>query len=143
MARHLLLDCIDHGLKGNKRGYARTWVRGAGRKMLYHRHVFLQHHGYLPPVVMHECDNPRCINIEHLRAGDWDLNNKDRARKGRSAKKRTDLRKLNDEIAADIRRRFAIRRRRDPENGPSALAREYGVDTNVIYQIASGRSYFA
>lgn len=136
-------ECIDHGLKGNAQGYGRTFVRGENRKMLSHRFAFWQRHGYLPPVVMHTCDNPRCINVEHLQAGNWDLNNKDRAAKGRSATAPLPKRKLTMADAEVIRSRFASRERRDPINGPSALAREYGVDCNVIYQIASGRTYRA
>jgi HNH endonuclease len=40
----------------------------------------------LPPVVMHLCDNPRCVNPAHLKAGTLDANNKDCAAKGRTAK---------------------------------------------------------
>lgn len=138
------IECKDHGYSGNPHGYAR--VRrpfGNSPKVALHRWVFQQEHGYLPPVVMHACDNPRCIEITHLKPGDWDLNNKDRAAKGRSAKKRTDLRRLTMEDAAEIRRRFALRTPgvKDYENGVVALAREFGVDTNVIYQISSRRTY--
>lgn len=36
--------------------------------------------------VCHTCDEPRCVNIDHLWKGTALLNNQDRARKGRSAK---------------------------------------------------------
>lgn len=39
-------------------------------KIRAHRWVFLQAHGYLPLVVMHECDNPPCCNPLHLAGGD-------------------------------------------------------------------------
>jgi hypothetical protein len=34
--------------------------------------------------VCHHCDNPGCINVEHLWLGTVDDNNKDKARKGRA-----------------------------------------------------------
>jgi len=136
------MTCIDHGLKGTQLGYGRWWCSITGKKELAHRVVFFQRHSYWPEVVMHTCDNPRCINPDHLVAGDRGANNRDRAAKGRSAKVRLDLRKLNDEQAEEIRRRFALRTSRDKVNGVCALAKEFGVDTNVIYNIAHGRSHF-
>lgn len=135
--------CLDHGYAGRGLGYASVRrPTGNDPKVLLHRWVFLQEHGYLPPVVMHTCDNPRCIEIEHLVAGDWDLNNKDRAAKGRSAKVVPSRQRLTTEQAAEIRERFARRTRpQDMVDGVVALSREFGVDTTAIYQIASGRTY--
>ena len=111
---------------------------------MLHRVVFYRKAGYLPPVVMHTCDNHRCINPEHLVAGDWDSNNKDRASKGRSAKRNDAKRKITDEQAAAIRLRYnPVRSCKPNPNGPAALAREFGVDIGVIYNIIKGRSHFA
>lgn len=136
------IPCLDHGRKGNSLGYGRL-RRPHGNSTVYlvHRWVFLQEHGYLPPVVMHSCDNPRCIEITHLIPGDWGLNNKDRAAKGRSATRVVAKRRLTMDNAEEIRRRFAVRAKYDLVNGVQALAREFGVDTTVIYQITSGRTY--
>lgn len=120
-------ECIDHQQKGNSDGY------GHRGPIKLHRLVFKVYNGYLPEVVMHSCDNPRCINPKHLKAGSWDLNNKDRATKGRSAKVRFDLRKISFEQAEIIRKRYNPKR--DPINGVSAIARDYAVDRNTIYQI--------
>lgn len=129
------MECIEHNQKG-------PYGSSHGKKL--HRIVFEKHHGYLPEVVMHTCDNPRCINIEHLQAGTWDDNNKDRARKGRSSKVRHDLRKLSDEDANEIRRRLSLRTtRKDPINGPKTLAEEFGVDVSTIYQVQYRKSHFA
>lgn len=48
-----------------------------------HRWVFLQAHGYLPTVVMHECDNPPCCNPLHLSPGDHLENAKGKVARGR------------------------------------------------------------
>ena len=131
-------DCIDHGRAGGPQGYAHTREGAApGQKMLMHRKAFFDDTGYLPPVVMHTCDNPRCINPEHLVAGDWDSNNKDRAAKGRSAKVRVDLRKLDYLKATTIRSQLAA-------GVPiTTLAKEYNVDYKSITNIRDNKTYFA
>ncbi|PVU81341.1 hypothetical protein DDP54_15685 (plasmid) [Cellulomonas sp. WB94] len=134
-------DCIDHGQVGNTEGYGTAYIltelgtvrRGA------HRVVFYMFYGYWPEAVMHTCDNPRCVNIRHLVGGTRDMNNKDRAAKGRSARVQPLRRKLTDQQAAEIRQRYNPRR--DKDNGVVALSRDFGVDVNAIYQIVQGRTY--
>lgn len=150
-ARVLDRPCLDHGFRGNGRGYASArrpapWAKPEHPKhkhpkVLLHRWVFFQEHGYLPEAVMHLCDNTRCIEPSHLAGGSQADNNRDRASKGRSAPWVPSRQRLTPEQVSEIRERFAQRTRRDPINGPSALAREFGVDANVIYQITDGRTY--
>lgn len=61
-------------------------VKNGSRGTVYvHRLVWMQDHGHIDGSVdvMHSCDTPSCINIEHLSAGTRDDNLKDMARKGR------------------------------------------------------------
>lgn len=64
-------DCIDHGCKGIRGGYA-TIAIGA-RQYLRHRVAYGKHHGLaldeIPPIVRHTCGNKRCVNPEHLVEG--------------------------------------------------------------------------
>jgi hypothetical protein len=129
-------ECIDHQQKGGKEGYGHI----QGQRL--HRIVFNFYNGFLPEVVMHICDNPRCINPKHLVAGTWALNNKDRASKGRSAKTRVDARKLSPEQVHEILSRYTHSRSTKPNpNGISALANEFKVDTNTIYKIVEQKGY--
>lgn len=130
-------DCADHGKKGGPQGYAFAWDAAQGKKVLQHRLVFYRNTGYYPPVVMHSCDNPRCVNPDHLVPGDWGKNNKDRAIKGRSATVRKDLRKLDYGKATSIRAALAAGR------SIRSLAKEYQVDQRSITNIRDNKTYFA
>jgi hypothetical protein len=128
-------ECIDHGQKGNLNGY------GHSQNERLHRRVFLDTYGYLPEVVMHTCDNTRCINPKHLVAGDWDKNNKDRAAKNRSATYALARRKVTQE-EADWVRVVHCSVRGNPNSAPN-LAKRLNVDTGTIYNILKGRTHFA
>lgn len=134
--------CKDHG-RPSVNGYAQSGQRvRKGLPSALHRYLFLLEHGYLPEVVMHTCDNPRCINLRHLKAGTWDLNNKDRAKKGRSAKSIPSRRKVTQNQARQIRHRYARSKPKyDRVNGVNAIARDYGVDQNTIYNIVENRTH--
>jgi hypothetical protein len=134
--------CVDHGRQSSV-GYARSGSAYArGKQALMHRRVFLEKNGYVPPVVMHTCDNKRCINPDHLIAGDWDKNNKDRAAKGRSAKAVPARRKVTKEQAEVILNRWLSRTKgKDPINGTMKIAADYNIDPGVIYNIARGKSH--
>jgi hypothetical protein len=72
------------GAKGRK-GYGHVSVRRLPVKGLAHRLSYLIHKGEFDPdlEIMHDCDNPSCVNPDHLRAGTHDENMKDAALRGR------------------------------------------------------------
>lgn len=64
-------------------GYGRIQI--ARRKWSVHRLAWMLHRGHIPDglCVMHTCDNPRCVSINHLRLGTHLENMMDRDAKGR------------------------------------------------------------
>ena len=73
--------CIEWTGAVNSGGYPVSWKDG---KTVYaHRLIAEAKEG---EVVMHTCDNPRCINPTHLQIGTHKENSEDMVRKGRSAK---------------------------------------------------------
>lgn len=80
-------DCMEWGGHRNAQGYPYLGHYKAKHVQslpaLGHRRVFFLLHGYLPEVVMHTCDNPSCINPEHLKAGNKKTNAQDSVQKGR------------------------------------------------------------
>jgi hypothetical protein len=69
----------------NRDGYGQTEIR---RKVFgVHRLAWAAVHGEVPVglCVMHRCDTPACVNVDHLSLGTQQENTADRVAKGRSA----------------------------------------------------------
>ena len=48
-------------------GYGKFYFEG--KQVTAHRWIFIELHGYAPPVVRHDCDNPPCVEERHLLPG--------------------------------------------------------------------------
>lgn len=114
----------------------------AGTQERAHRVSWFMHHGPIPSGlhVLHRCDNPACVNPDHLFLGTNEDNVADRVAKGRSgwqARKGEahPMRKLTEQQVRSIRRRCAR-----GERG-SDLAREYGLNRATVSEIVSRRKW--
>lgn len=115
----------------NGKGY--TTVYDGNKLVLSHRFIYAQCFGEIPDnlVVRHKCDNPRCINPEHLELGTIADNNNDMVVRGRSLKgERNHQAKLTESDVLKIREEY--------EKGAKLkdLSVKYGVAYNTIRQIA-------
>lgn len=141
------MNCIDHGRAKSLRpeGYAMVGIPGKRSRCTgLHRLVFAEKIGktldqITGTVVRHTCDNPRCINPEHLIGGTRADNNRDRAERGRSAKVVPSRQRLNAEQVAAIRARWKKGHAPYPNpDGTRQIATDYGVDTAVIVRVMKG-----
>lgn len=80
-----LTGCWEWRGMRNHDGYGQVWVRALQRNVGAHRISFEQHKGPIPEglLICHTCDNPPCINPDHLFAGTHKDNTADMMRKGR------------------------------------------------------------
>lgn len=111
----------------NEKGYGWFSLDGAVKKA--HRVAWQLTHGPIPQglYVLHACDNPSCVNVNHLFLGTHADNMLDMARKGRS---RTTKLSLDDVYAI----RSAVGTNR-------SIAEQYGVHYSLVSKIRSGKRW--
>lgn len=109
------------------------------RKQIYaHRLSYLIHKGELQDgqFVCHTCDNPRCVNPEHLFVGTAKDNQQDMKAKGRHLYGSKNVRAvLNDEIVKEILIDLS------GDASQSAIAKHYGVSQITISRIKRGERW--
>ena len=117
-----------------------TWRDG--RQVRAHRQAMIDA-GYdvTGKVVMHLCDNPPCVNVNHLRVGTVAENNADRDAKGRARGgagarrgERNHQAKLTQEQVNEIRQRMLSAQR----GTQARLAEEYGLHRTYVGKIVRG-----
>lgn len=119
-----------------KNGYGRHG-RG-GKRYLAHRYSWILHCGAIRGglFVLHQCDNPACVNPAHLFLGIQQDNLSDMRSKGRQVRgEEQGAAKLTKEQVLEIRQRY---RRYSHEHGSGALAREFNVSPVEVWRIATG-----
>jgi hypothetical protein len=87
-------------------------------------------------LLLHSCDNPRCVNPEHLREGTQADNMKDKVSRRRHAfGERNAQSRLTEAQVLAIKEKHA--------NGATmrGLGREYGVSKTAISQIVKGKHW--
>ena len=128
------MTCLDHGLKGNKPGGYHQ-VRIAGKLQYVHRLAYAAYNKLRVEsvtLVRHLCNNPRCINPDHLAEGTHQDNANDRVAAGRSAKKVPSRAVLTLEQAREVRVLYATKQTYHGYPSILDLATKFGVAVTVI-----------
>lgn len=117
-------------------GYGNLW--NGERLDKAHRVAYMLEKGPIPEglYVMHTCDNPLCVNPEHLVAGTPKENSMDARRKGRIAKgERVSNAKLTEATVVEIRTLYV--------QGATyrELAAQFGVVPSTIWRALYGDNW--
>lgn len=134
----ILSPCQPHtgGLEASGYGY----VYVGREKLSAHRLAYALFYGEDPAgkFVCHRCDNPPCVNPEHLFLGTSAENTADRVAKGRSGSSKGSRHlaaKLNEDVVREIRTLFA--------HGLSnqEIGRMFNVNRTTVCDIKTGRTW--
>ncbi len=132
-------DCLVWFGDKDPCGYGR--IRYAGKKGYpAHRLAYELRHGEIPAglVIRHKCDNPSCINVDHLETGTHKQNSADSVERGRAIRAKGESHgraKLTQSQVDEIRRRYIPGKH---GHGSHALAKKFGVAQSTLMAILRG-----
>lgn len=124
------------GSRDRDTGYGLT-VPGPRKCIRAHRRAYQLATGINPGLLLvcHSCDNPACVNPDHLFLGTNKDNAQDRERKGRR-------RNLYGEQHGKAKLTDAgVREIRTSAEGPTALARRFGVSKSAVEAVRAGKTW--
>ena len=131
--------------QGSKRnGYGRMIIGsrtdGTRKTVSTHRLSYELHYGEIPQgmEICHKCDNPCCINPDHLFAGTRQDNVDDRERKGRNNPPKGEKHPKAKLTELDV---LTIKEKRLQGVSFGKLAKEYGVCKKTIQDAVSGKTW--
>lgn len=129
-------NCIEWPFARNEHGYGITTLNGKTAKA--HRVAFSIHHGVFPAElkVMHKCDNPACVNPDHLCVGTQSENLADMRSKGRTPTGENHKNsKLTACLVIDARAKYRA------GMSVSSLAKECRVDWGTMRKAIRGETW--
>lgn len=136
--------CWEWSASRDHHGYGRLQRGRQGEGIIKaHRASFEIHYGPIPEglSICHMCDNPPCVNPEHLFAGTHRTNLRDASLKGLLPKACGDASSVTyvpDSVVREIRERVARGERQ------RAVADDYGLTHNIVNSWVTGeRRWFA
>lgn len=107
-------------------GYGRVWHKG--KPELAHRVSYWLACGPTSDKqVLHRCDNPACVNPDHLFLGDIAGNMGDRDKKGRQAR--------GERQGSAVLTETQVRLLRDAKGSERALAKQFGIAPSTVRKI--------
>lgn len=133
-------DCILSLYAKNKKGYAQITVNG--RQVPHHRAVYcltagIELNTIVGLVVRHKCDNPGCINPDHLELGTHQDNSDDKWSRGRGKAGGAKGEQKSALSESDVLAIRAQARRIEYKQ----LAKQFNVSVQTICDIVKRRSW--
>ncbi len=114
-------------------GYGRFWLNGSTYRA--NRISYFIRHGVDPgeKLVCHICDNPGCVNPDHLWLGSDQDNSRDRDQKGHGVDRRGSKHGASKLTEQDVREIL------ESSESHKVLAHRYGISPGIISEIRHGK----
>lgn len=132
--------CIEWLGASLKAGYGLFKIAGTRQNILAHRYAYEEKFGPVPygMYVCHRCDNPRCVNQDHLFLGTPKDNVQDMIQKDRRVIKTLSNESspsavLTDKQVLEMRAMRGVMTQR-------AMAQKFGIGTSQVSRIMRGQS---
>lgn len=117
----------------------RAYMKVGSRRWPVARILMLVKHGAVGSLqACHECDNPQCVNPDHIWLGTCKDNQKDKWNKGRAVQKLGEdspKAKLKQKDVEDIRREFGT------GTNTVELAHRYNISVSTVYSIVGRKRW--
>lgn len=124
----------------NSKGYGNFWMNG--KTLLSHRYAFENINGIKPSSsLLHSCDNPKCVNPEHLREGTHQDNMDDKVHRNRCYRPKGILNiqaKITPEIANTIREEYKTNKITQ-----KSLSDKYNICQTTVSQIILNKTWMS
>ena len=135
-------DCINWSKSLDRDGYGITTRNNKtyrAHRLAYCDYHNIDHSDIKGQLVRHTCDNPKCVNPEHLVIGTHQDNMDDRKKRNRTAKGEANGRaKLSEVDIKTIRNRYI---RGSKEHGLLAIAKDFGVTKPTVSNIINRHNW--
>ncbi len=135
------------GCINRKTGYGSIYAGTGARVLRYAHHVALEVFGRLSSTpshrvhVRHSCDNPRCVNPQHLKIGTAQDNMQDREDRGRHAH---DVSHIKKKITPELIRMVQeVREAAEAGEFHGSIAARLGVGRTTIWRIVNRKRWAA
>lgn len=130
----------QYGLAYGKTQASPRKTQSPGKYWSTHRLMWRVVKGPIPEgkFVLHKCNNPPCINIEHLYIGDHNQNMQDKVKANRQSFSRGELHPLAKITEEDVR---VIRKLYAMGIVPRVIAEKYNLTKDGVYQAATRRTW--
>ena len=135
-------ECVLWTKSTDRGGYGQLWSNG--KRLLAHRVALcdslgVSYESIKGQLVRHTCDNPTCVNPQHLVLGTHQDNMDDRSNRGRTAKGSNHGRaKLSETDIINIRKRYI---KGSKHHGLAAIAADYSVTFQTVSKIINRQKW--
>lgn len=128
-------------INGKTSPYGRNNI--GGKRWYHHRYVWTQAHGPIPPgmFVCHKCDNPPCVNLEHLFLGTRQDNIDDCVAKGRATGGGARGERNGKPRTLSVEQVYECRLLWSTGVSGRELAERYGLSVPTISEVVNKRTY--